>query len=139
MTIALRAAWTPQFTGLNRESCAIQFGICRCGIRIAERNINGRPTKFAAAIIDASLRTVSAIPCDRPAKVIARSAAAASTTSQPTHAAVDAHAEREPDEEQEQRLNHGDDAGTHDLREDDREARCGRGEEAVEHVPVEVG
>ena len=38
----------------------------------------------AAAIIDASLRTVKAIPCERPAKVIARRAAAANTTSQPS-------------------------------------------------------
>jgi hypothetical protein len=46
-------------------------------------NMSGSPTKLAAAIIDASLRTSRAMPCERPANAIARRAAAPSTTSHP--------------------------------------------------------
>jgi hypothetical protein len=68
---------------LNRATDCIQPGITRCWIRIDERNINGSPTKLAAAIIVASRRTSSAIPCEMPANTIATSAPITSTTSQP--------------------------------------------------------
>jgi hypothetical protein len=56
----------------------------------------------------------------------------------PRGAAVDAHAEREPEHKQQQRLDHGDDPGADDLREYDREPRRRRSEEAVDDVTVEV-
>ena len=59
-TTACRAACTPQLTGLKRET-ADPAGHQRVAIRIEERNISGRPTKFAVAIIDASRRSSSAI------------------------------------------------------------------------------
>src|SRR5260221_13754453 len=81
--IALREASTPQLTGLKRDAIRIQCGIDFVGMRIAEMNISGRPTKFAVAIIDASLRTSNATPCEKPANAAARRNVAANTTSQP--------------------------------------------------------
>src|SRR4051794_15028574 len=107
--------------------------------RIDERNISGRPTKFAVAIIDASLRTRSAIPLEKPAKTIASSAAAARTTIQPGKPPVHAHTQSEPDQQEDQCLYDRGDAGAENLREHNREARCGCGEETVDDVTVEVG
>ena len=84
MTTAFRAASTPQLTGLKREMALIQPGISAVASRIDERNINGRPTKFAVAIIDASRRSSSATPFEKPENTIASSADAAQTTSQPS-------------------------------------------------------
>src|SRR3978361_1714075 len=84
VSTALRAACTPQLTGLNFEATSIQRGIADGGMRIEEMNINGRPMKLAAAIIDACVRTSSAMPCERPANAIASNAAARKTTSHPS-------------------------------------------------------
>jgi len=83
-TTAFRAARTPQLTGLKREMLLIQPGINAVESRIDDRNISGRPTKFAVAIIDASRRSRSATPFEKPANTIASSADATSTTSQPS-------------------------------------------------------
>src|SRR5579885_3386124 len=64
---AFRIARAPQLTGLNFAIARIQPGISATVTRIDERNISGMPTKFAAAIIDASRRISSAIPCEKPA------------------------------------------------------------------------
>src|SRR5260370_17413315 len=74
VSTALRAACTPQFTGLNLEATSIQRGIADDGMRIDEMNMSGSPMKFAAAIIDACVRTSSAIPCESPANPIPTSA-----------------------------------------------------------------
>src|SRR6266480_1949181 len=50
---------------------------------VEERKKSGSPMKFAIAIIVASLRTSSAIPCDSPANAEFISAAASSTTITP--------------------------------------------------------
>ena len=55
--------------------------------------------KFATAIIVASRRVSSAIACEIPANALLTRIAARMITSQPSDAGVDAHAERERDEQ----------------------------------------
>ena len=57
------------------KTVALRPGMSANVTRMDERNINGIPTKFAAAIIDDSRRINSAIPCEKPANTAQRSAA----------------------------------------------------------------
>jgi hypothetical protein len=68
---------------LKRVSSCIQCGITRWVIRIDERNMRGSPTKFEAAIIVASRRASSAMPCETPETTIDTSAATTNRTTTP--------------------------------------------------------
>ena len=79
------------------------------------------------------------MPFEKPAKTLARRNAAANTTMPAEHAAVHAHAEHVADDSRMIAWIIAVTPGADDLREDDREPRRRRREEAVDHVAVEVG
>ena len=78
-----RAARTPQSIGLPCATTRIQCGICARAISVVETNSSGSPMKFASAIIVASRRVRSAIPCESPAKALFTRIAARMTITQP--------------------------------------------------------
>ena len=78
--------------------------------------------KFASAIIVASRRVSSAMPCEIPANALFTRIAASDHDDPAGHAAVHAHAERERDEQDDHRLDRGGERRADDLREDDRES-----------------
>ena len=109
-------------------------------IRIAERNISGSPMKFASAIIVASLRTSSAIPFEKPANDHGeRARRRASTTTQPSSAAVDrARRARGRRARITSAWIIAVSPRADRLRERDREPARGRREEALDDVVLEV-
>ena len=133
-----RAARTPQSIGFACAATRIQAGICARAISVVETNSSGSPMKFASAIIVASRRVRSAIPCESPEKALFTRIAARMTIDPTGRAGMHVHAERHRDDEDDHRLDRGRDRRADDLREDDREPARRRGEEALDHLVVEV-
>ena len=138
-TTAFRAACTPQFTGLKRESCSIQCGICR-------RRDQDRREEHQRQADEVRGRDHRRLACGRAARSRARARRrpsraardAAKTTSQPSAPPCTRTPSASPTSS---RISAWSTAMMPARTTCERmiaKRDAGRGEEAVDHVPVEV-